>query len=146
MIVHELEVAKRLIFYAETKEKSCFDLQNRATILLQVWDILSRKKCAPIYENRATIWQTLQLGFEFNEAIVLRFTASEYNFRVDGNFPIKGKLFTEGRGRNFRERNWLLELEIWREGGRPSKLISDYQFHVMNPSFTLVICALVMSS
>ena len=60
---------------------------------------------APIYENRATIWQTLQLGFEFNEAIMLRFTASKYDFRVSGNFPIKGKLFSEGRGRNFGERN-----------------------------------------
>jgi len=77
---------------------------------------------------------------------VLRFTASKYDFSVSGNFPIKGKLFSEGKGWNFGERNELLELEIWREGGRPSKLISGYQFHVMNPSFILVICALAMSS
>ena len=63
------------------------------------------KNRASIYENRATIWKTLQLGFEFNEAIVLRFTASEYGFRVSENFPIKGKLFSKGRGRNFGERN-----------------------------------------
>jgi len=44
VIVHELEAAKRLIFYAEKKEKSCSDLQHRATILMQVWDLLSRKK------------------------------------------------------------------------------------------------------
>jgi len=63
------------------------------------------KNRASIYENRATIWQTLQLGFELNEAILLRFTVSEYDFRISGNFPIKGKLFSEGRGRNFGERN-----------------------------------------
>ncbi|AES77729.2 hypothetical protein MTR_7g016500 [Medicago truncatula] len=96
--------------------------------------------------NRATIWQTLQPGYDFNEAIVLRFTTSEYDFGVSENFPIKGKLFSEPGVRNFGERNGLLEQEIWREGGRPSKLISGYQFHVMNPSFTLVICALAMSS
>jgi len=55
------------------------------------------KNRAPMEPNRATIWQTLQLGYEFNEAIVLRFTASEYNFSVSENFPIKGKLFYEGR-------------------------------------------------
>jgi len=63
------------------------------------------KNRAPIYENRGTIWQALQLGFEFNEAIVLRFTASEYDFCVSGNFQIKGKLFSEGRDRNFGEKN-----------------------------------------
>jgi len=52
-------------------------------------------------QNRATIWQTLQLSFEFNEAIVLRFTASEYDFSVSRNFPIKGKLFSEGKGSKF---------------------------------------------
>jgi len=82
VIVHELEAAKRLKFYAETKEKSCSDLQHEATI-----------------------WQTLQLSFEFNEATVLRFTASKYDFSVSGNFPIKGKLFSEGKGGNFGERN-----------------------------------------
>ena len=104
------------------------------------------KNRAPIYDNRATIWQTLQLDFDFNEAIVPWFTTSEYDFRVSGNFPIKRKLFSEGRGRNFGERNLLLEQEISREGAKQSKLISGYQFHVMNPSFALVICALVMSS
>jgi len=34
VIVHELDAATRLIFYVETKEKSCSDLQHRATILL----------------------------------------------------------------------------------------------------------------
>jgi len=55
------------------------------------------KNRAPMEPNRATIWQTLQLGYEFNEAIVLRFTASEYDFSVSENFPIKEKLFSEGR-------------------------------------------------
>ena len=55
------------------------------------------KKRAPMEPNRATIWQTLQLGYEFNEAIVLRFTASEYDFSVSENFPITEKLFSEGR-------------------------------------------------
>jgi len=63
------------------------------------------KNHAPIYKNRATIWQTLQLDFEFNEVIMLRFTASEYDFRVSRYFPIKWKLFSEGMGRNFGERN-----------------------------------------
>jgi len=56
VIVHKLKVAKRLIFYAETKEKSCFDLHNRAMILLQVWDILSRKKSC------SNLWQS---GYDF---------------------------------------------------------------------------------
>jgi hypothetical protein len=59
---------------------------------------------------------------------------------------IKAQLHTRGGGRDFGERNRLLEQEIWREGWRPSKLISGYQFHVMNPSFILVIYALAMSS
>ena len=63
------------------------------------------KNRASIYEHRATIWQTLQLGYEFNEAIVLRFTASEYDFGVYENCPIKGKLRSEPRVRNFGERN-----------------------------------------
>jgi len=56
-------------------------------------------------QNQGTIWQTLQLSFEFNESIVLRFTTSEYDFSVSGNFPIKEKLFSEGNGWNFGERN-----------------------------------------
>jgi len=83
------------------------------------------KNRAPIYENRATIWQTLQLDFEFNEAIVLRFTTSEYDFRVSINFPIKGKLFSEGKGWKFwgkkltfgagdLERRWeTIKTHIW---------------------------------
>jgi len=63
------------------------------------------KNRAPMGQNRAPIWQTLQLSFEFTEAIVLRFSASEYDFSVSGNFPIKGKLFSEGKGGNFGERN-----------------------------------------
>ena len=55
------------------------------------------KNRAPMEPNRAMIWQTLQLGYEFNEATVIRFTASEYDFSVSENFPIKGKLFSEGR-------------------------------------------------
>jgi len=51
--------------------------------------------------SRAPIWQTLQLSFEFTEAIVLRFSASEYDFSVSGNFPTKGKLFSEGKGGEF---------------------------------------------
>ena len=49
-------------------------------------------------QNWVTIWQMLQLSFEFNETIVLRFTGSEYDFSVSGNFPIKGKLFSKGKG------------------------------------------------
>jgi hypothetical protein len=65
---------------------------------------------------------------------------------VTWKISIKAKLFSEPRVGNFGEKNVLLELEIWREGWRPSKLISGYQFHVMNPSFILVIYALAMSS
>ena len=55
--------------------------------------------------SRAPIWQTLQLSFEFTEAIVLRFSASEYDFSVSGNFPTKGKLFSEGKGGEFWKKN-----------------------------------------
>ena len=70
-------------------------------LFCNIWFVQNR---APIYENRAPIWQTLQLESGFNEAIVLRFTASEYDFCVSGNFPIKGKLFSEGGVRNFTEK------------------------------------------
>jgi len=60
VIAHELEAAKRLIFYVETKEKSCSDLQNRATILLHVWDILSRKKsCSDLWKSVYDLRDTL---------------------------------------------------------------------------------------
>ena len=83
------------------------------------------KNRALMEQNRATIWQTLQLGFEFNEAIVLRFTTSEYDFSASRNFPIKGKLFSEGRGSKFwrkkltfgagdLERRWeTIKTHIW---------------------------------
>ena len=61
------------------------------------------KNRAPMEPNRATIWQTLQLESEFNEAIMLRFTASKYDFSVSENFPIKGKLFSEGRVENLEK-------------------------------------------
>jgi len=63
------------------------------------------KNRALIYEHWATIWQTLQLGSEFNEAIVLRFTTSEYDFGESENCPIKGKLRSEPGVQNFGERN-----------------------------------------
>ena len=56
------------------------------------------KNRAPMEPNRAMIWQTLQLGYEFNEATVIRFTASEYDFSVFEKFSIKGKLFSKRRG------------------------------------------------
>ena len=59
---------------------------------------------------------------------------------------IKAQLHTREEKRNFGERNRLLEQEPWIEGWRPSKLISGNQFHVMNPSFILVIYALAMNS
>jgi len=40
------------------------------------------KNCAPIWQNRTTILSMLHLGSDFNEGIVLRFTASEYDFDV----------------------------------------------------------------
>ena len=67
-------------------------------------------------------------------------------FVCDLIFSYKSQTHFWGKEENFGERNWLLEQEIWREGGRPSKLISGYQFHVMNPSFILVICVLATSS
>jgi len=146
VILHEIEVSNDT--FDVDKQR-----RNRAPIYsigLQFYSkfetVCLVKNRASMEPNRATIWQTLQLGYEFNEAIVLRFTASEYDFSVSENFPIKGKLFSEGEVGHFGERNCLLELEIWREGGRPSKLIFGYQFHVMNPSFTLVICAIATGS
>ena len=58
------------------------------------------KNRAPIYENRATIWLTPQLESDFNEAIVLRFTTSEFDFSVSEIFPLKAKLFSEPGVRN----------------------------------------------
>ena len=146
VILHEIEASNDTFDVGKLR-------RNRASIYsigLQFYSKFETfclvKNRAPMEPNRATIWQTLQLRYEFNEAIVLWFTASEYNFSVFENFSIKGKLFFEGEVGNFGERNWLLELEIWREGGRPSELISSYQFHVMNPSFTLVICAIATGS
>jgi len=103
--VHELEAAKRLIFMVKQRRNRApiYKIGLRFYCKFETFCLVKNR--APIYENRATIWQTLQLGFKFNEAIVLRFTASEHDFRVYGNFPIKGKLFSEGRGRNFGERN-----------------------------------------
>jgi hypothetical protein len=61
-------------------------------------------------------------------------------------FSIKANaVFWREEGK-FWERNRLLEQEPWIEGWRPSKLISGNQFHVMNPSFILVIYALAMNS
>jgi len=104
------------------------------------------KNRAPMEPNWVTIWQTLQLGYEFNEAIVLRFTASDYDFSVSENFPIKGKLFSEGRVENFWRKKLTFRAGDLERRWRPSKLIPGYQFHVMNLSFILVICALAMSN
>jgi len=59
-------------------------------------------------------------------SIVLRFWTSYYDLRVIWFFPIKAKLISEARVRNFREKRRLLELDHWAEGGRPSKLIAGY--------------------
>ncbi len=44
------------------------------------------KNRALIWHNRTTISGTLHLGYDFNEGIVLRFTASEYDFGVSEFF------------------------------------------------------------
>ena len=86
------------------------------------------KNRAPMEQNRATIWQTLQLRFKFNEAIVLRFTASEYDFSVSENFPITGKLF-------LKEGLRILEKETdywsWRSVGK----VGDHQNSYMVTNF-----------
>jgi len=120
-------------------------------------------------QNRAPIWRIvvrlwsdfetfvsgkigarfLGIGLRFQIrscAIVLRCCRSEHDFSVSGKFPIKGKSISERRVRNFGDKNWLLELDHWADGGSPSKLIASYQFHVMNSSLSLVIYALAMSS
>ena len=105
MILHELEVTNDTFDFGKQR-------RNRAPILsiglrfscnFETFCLV--KNCAPMEPNRATIWQTLQLGYEFNEAIVLRFTASAYDFSVSENFPIKRKLFFEGVVGNFGKRN-----------------------------------------
>jgi len=97
VILHEIEVSNDT--FDVDKQR-----RNRAPIYsigLQFYSkfetVCLVKNRASMEPNRATIWQTLQLGYEFNEAIVLRFTASEYDFSVSENFPIKEKLFSEGR-------------------------------------------------
>jgi len=74
--------------------------------------------------NWATIWQTLQLGYEFNEAILLRFTTSEYDFSVSENFPIKGKLFSEGRVEILEKEN-----DFW--SWRSREKVGDHQTNFM---------------
>ena len=63
------------------------------------------KNRAPICQNRATILGTLHLGSDVDEEIVLRFTASEYNFGGSKFFPIKAKLFSEVGVRKLGEKN-----------------------------------------
>lgn len=46
---------------------------------------------------------------------------------------------------NFGEENANLKPKNWRYGGKPSKLIVNYQINVINPSFVLVVYALAMS-
>ena len=82
------------------------------------------KNRAPMERNRATIWQTLQLGYEFNEAIVLRFTTSKYDFSVFENFPIKGKLFSEGRVEILEKEN-----DFW--SWRSREKVGDHQTNFM---------------
>jgi len=88
VIMHELEATN-----------DTFDVASKGEIVLRFYCKFETfclvKNRAPIYEHRATIWQTLQLGSDFNEAIVLRFTRSEYDFSVSEIFPIKAKLFSE---------------------------------------------------
>lgn len=105
MILHEIEASNDTFDVGKQR-------RNRASIYIIGLRFYSKfetfclvKNRAPLEPNRATIWQTLQPGYDFNEAIVLRFTASEYDFGVSENFPIKGKLFSEGRVGNFGERN-----------------------------------------
>ena len=120
MILHEIEVSNDT--FDVDKQR-----RNRAPIYsigLQFYSkfetVCLVKNRASMEPNRATIWQTLQLGYEFNEAIVLRFTASEYDFSVSENFPIRGKLFSEVRVK-------ILEKETdcwsWRSGEK----VGDHQ-------------------
>jgi len=120
VILHELEVTYDTFDFGKQR-------RNRAPILsiglrfscnFETFCLVKNR--APMEPNRATIWQTLQLRYEFNEAIVLRFTASEYDFSVSENFPVKGKLFSEGRVE-------ILEKETdcwsWRSGEK----VGDHQ-------------------
>ena len=101
MILHEIE-APNDTFDADNQRKNRAPIYSIRLRFYSKFETLCLvKNQAPMEPNRATIWQTLQLGSEFNEAIVLRFTASEYDFSVSENFPIKGNLFSEGRVQNF---------------------------------------------
>jgi len=105
VILHELEATNDTFDFGKQRRNRAPILSIGVRFSCNFETFCLVKNRAPMGQNRAPIWQTLQLSFEFNEAIVLRFTASKYDLRVSGNFPIKGKLFSEGKGWNFGERN-----------------------------------------
>jgi len=120
MILHEIEVSNDTFDVGKQRRSRApiYSIGLRFYSKFETFCLVKNR--APMKPNRTTIWQTLQLGYEFNEAIVLRFTASEYDFSVSENFPIKGKLFSEGRVE-------ILEKETdfwsWRSGEK----VGDHQ-------------------
>jgi len=89
---------------------------------------------APIWQNRATISGTLHLG-----CILMRKSYSGFQHRSTIlaflSFLLKAKLFDEPRVE-------IIETKV----GDHQELITGHPIHVMNPSCTLVIYALAMSS
>jgi len=97
VILHEIEASNDIFDVGKQRRNRAPIYSIRLQIHSKFETFCLVKNRAPMEPNRATILQMLQLGYEFNDAIVLRFTASEYDFNVSENFPIKGKLFSEGR-------------------------------------------------
>jgi len=120
VILHEIEASNDIFDVGKQRRNRAPIYSIRLQIHSKFETFCLVKNRAPMEPNRATILQMLQLGYEFNDAIVLRFTASEYDFNVSENFPIKGKLFSEGRVE-------ILEKETdfwsWRSGEK----VGDHQ-------------------
>jgi len=144
--MHELEATNDKFWCCKQRRNCALIYEHQAMILLQVWDILSRKKsCSDLWASSydladapAMIW----LQWSHRASIY----SIGVRFQRIWNFSYKSEVVFRSSVRNFGEEYWLLELDIGDQGGRSSKLIVGYPIHVMNPSFTLVIYALTMSS
>jgi len=104
------------------------------------------KNRAPVWQNRATISGTLHLGCN-----LMRKSYSDFHHRSTIlaflSFLLKAKLFYELRVEISERRIsifWSCTSET--KVGDHQELITGHPIHVMNPSCTLVIYALAMSS
>jgi len=103
--MHELEATNDTFDVCKQRRNRAPFMSIRLRFYCKFETFCLVKNRAPMVPNRAMIWQTFQLESEFNEAIVLRFTTSEYDFGISENCLIKGKLRSEPGVQNFGERN-----------------------------------------